>query len=197
MTTYPRFTVADLEGFPDPLDDTRYEIIDGDLYVAKQPHYHHQYACSEIAFALRTWNEESGLGVVLQAPGVVFDPENGVAPDVVWMSWTRRKHALDRAGHFTVAPELVIEVLSYGAKNEYRDQDAKLKLYSLRGVHEYWIVDWRQRLVQVYRRQAASLKLVGTLGDTDSLSSPVLPGFACPIAKLWEPRFRADAPNGA
>jgi hypothetical protein len=39
-----RFTVEDLERMnPQPLDDTRYEIIDGELHVSTQPHaYHHR-----------------------------------------------------------------------------------------------------------------------------------------------------------
>jgi hypothetical protein len=42
MSRAVRFTVTDLEGFPDPLDDTRYELIDGELHIAKQPHWEHQ-----------------------------------------------------------------------------------------------------------------------------------------------------------
>src|SRR3712207_8109858 len=41
-----RFTTVDLELLPDPLDDKRYEIIDGELHVAEQPHWHHQFACT-------------------------------------------------------------------------------------------------------------------------------------------------------
>src|SRR4051794_449128 len=37
------WTVADLELFPQPLDDTRYEIVDGELYVSKQPSWEHQF----------------------------------------------------------------------------------------------------------------------------------------------------------
>lgn len=41
MSTKLRWTTADLDLFPDPLDDTRYEIIDGKLYVSKQPSVEH------------------------------------------------------------------------------------------------------------------------------------------------------------
>jgi hypothetical protein len=36
----PRFKSADLELLPD-IDGVRYEIIDGELYVSKQPDWHH------------------------------------------------------------------------------------------------------------------------------------------------------------
>ena len=94
---------------------------------------------------------------------------------------------MDDAGHFVAAPELVVEVLSPGSRNERRDRELKLKLYSRQGVREYWIVDWQRREVQVYRREDAALRLVATLASDDTLASPLLPGFACPVADLWPP----------
>ncbi len=44
-----------------------------------------------------------------------------------------------------------------------RDREVKLKLYSRRGVLEYWIINWQERYVEVYRRQDAVLKQVSTL----------------------------------
>ena len=70
-------------------------------------------------------------------------------------------------------------------RNERRDREVKLKLYSRRGVLEYWIVDWQQRKVEVYRRQEQALHLVATLYATDTLTSPMLPGFACPVTQLF------------
>ena len=42
-----------------------------------------------------------------------------------------------------------------------------------------------QRLGEVYRRADAALKLVATLRDTDTLTSPLLRGFSCPVGKLF------------
>ena len=41
-----RWTSHDLEGFPE--DGKRYEIIDGELYVSKQPHWEHQFVCGQV-----------------------------------------------------------------------------------------------------------------------------------------------------
>jgi len=183
MRTVPRWTSADLEVFPD--DGKRYEIIDGELYMSRQPHWHHQRACVKICAALEVWSGQTGAGEVNLAPGVIFADDDDVAPDVVWISHTRRAAALESDGHLHAAPELVIEVLSPGSTNERRDREAKLKLYSRRGVLEYWIVDWRTRQVEVYRREALALHLVATLYPTDMLSSPLLPGFSCEVAALF------------
>jgi len=108
-----------------------------------------------------------------------------VIPDVVWISRDRLQNGLDEEGHLTIAPELVVEVLSPGIQNERRDRETKLKLYAERGVQEYWILDWRSQQVEVYRRQPVLLKLVYTLFPTDTLSSPLLPGFTCSVQRLF------------
>ena len=102
-----------------------------------------------------------------------------------WISNERLATGLDESGHLTIAPELIVEVLSPGTQNEQRDRETKLKLYTERGVQEYWILDWRVQQVEVYRRQNAILKLVATLFVSDDLTSPRLPGFVCAVARLF------------
>ena len=184
MSVQRRYTSADLEHLPH-VEGTRYEIIDGELHVSKQPSWHHQRAGSRVCTALTNWNDETGLGEANEAPGLIFSPDNDVAPDIVWISKARLAGGLDRAGHLRVAPELVVEVLSPGSRNERRDRDLKLALYSRQGVQEYWIVDWRSRSVQVFRQEGLGLRLVATLMDDDALTSPLLPGFSCPLRRLW------------
>jgi Uma2 family endonuclease len=186
MSTKVRYTSRDLEGLPD-IDGVRYEIIDGDLHVSKQLQWSHQHVCLEIGAALQNWSRQTNAGFASIAPGLIFAEDDDVAPDVVWVSRERLAHLLDASGHLRAAPELVVEVLSPGARNERRDRDLKLELYSRQGVQEYWIADWLLRTIQVYRRQEAELRLVATLRGDDLLTSPLLPGFSCPLASLWAP----------
>jgi Uma2 family endonuclease len=179
-----RWTTADIEMFAG--DNThRYEIIDGELFVTKAPHWKHQEICVNIGTVLKLWSDESGLGKPAVTPGIVFSEADNVIPDVVWVSNERLEHLLDEAGHLTAAPELVVEVLSPGNKNERRDREAKLKLYSVQGVQEYWIFDRVQQKVEVYRREKGILKRTATLYSQDELTSPLLPGFRCLISKLF------------
>lgn len=184
MLAPPKLTSADLELLA--TDSTkRYELIEGELYVSKQPDWHHQLTCTNILGELRSWSLRSGSGLPNLAPGLIFAEDDDVAPDVVWISRARMATALQEDGKLHAAPELVVEVLSPGSQNERRDKDAKLKLYSRRGVEEYWIVDWRLQQVEVYRRVEAALSLAVTLHATDTLTSPLLPGFACQVAILF------------
>jgi Uma2 family endonuclease len=177
------WTTADINLLPD--NGTRYEIIDGELFMSKQPHWHHQETCGNIYQELRSWSQNSGLGRASITPGILFTESDNVVPDVAWASNERLSTLMDEAGHLTGAPELVVEVLSAGAENERRDREAKLKLYESRGVREYWIVDWRLQQVEVYRREQALLRLVATLFAEDELVTPLLPGFACQVARLF------------
>lgn len=180
-----RWTIRDLEVMPDDGGWKRYEIVDGELFVTRAPHIRHQTAAGKLQVRLENWSEATGLGTVVQAPGVVFSPTDAVIPDVVWVSKGRLAHGIDEAGHLTVAPELVIEVLSPGAQNEQRDKEVKLKLYSLHGVQEYWIVNWQQQTLEIYRRSNAQLQLAATLLEYDTLTSPLLPGFQTALNQLF------------
>ena len=55
MTSSLRWTSTDLDALPD--DGKRYEIIDGELFVSKQPHFYHQHVCGKIYGSLENWRE--------------------------------------------------------------------------------------------------------------------------------------------
>jgi Uma2 family endonuclease len=184
QATSVRWTTSDLALFAGD-NRNRYEIIDGELFVTSSPHWNHQSSCANISSFLKVWSDETGLGKVAVAPGIIFSDADNVIPDVVWASNESLERLLDEAGHFTGASELVVEVLSPGEKNEKRDREAKLKLYSVQGVQEYWICDINAKKVEVYRRQQAGLKLVATLFSEDELTSPILPGFKCVVSKFF------------
>ncbi|MBW4550431.1 MAG: Uma2 family endonuclease [Aphanocapsa sp. GSE-SYN-MK-11-07L] len=177
------WTTEDLKLLPE--SSNRYEIIDGQLLMTRAPHWKHQKVIVKASRILDTWSEASQCGETVATPGVIFDDADNVIPDVVWISSERLAVGVDEEGHFTIAPELIVEVLSPGTQNERRDRETKLKLYAERGVQEYWILDWRLQQLEVYRRQNALLHLVATLFATDSLTSPLLPEFCCSVAEFF------------
>ncbi len=179
-----RWTTADINLLASS-EGTRYEIVDGELFVTRSPHWMHQETCGNIYSQLQNWSRAKGLGRATINPGIIFTDADNVIPDVAWASKERLAVLLDDAGHLTGAPELVVEVLSSGAEQERRDREIKLKLYSLRGVQEYWIVDWRLEKVEIYRRENAALVLVATLTSEDEINSPLLPDFACSVGRFF------------
>lgn len=184
MATKVRWNLTDMLIFPEN-DGKRYELIDGEVHGSTQPDWRHQYVCGCINAALTAWCRRGGGGIVIPAPGVILSQEDAVAPDIVWVSKARMRRVLRRDGKLHAAPDLAVEVLSPGAKNEQRDREAKLDLYSRYGVQDYWIADWRARTVQVYRHRAGQLQRVGTLAGDDALTSPLLPDLALIVAELF------------
>ncbi|MBI3967577.1 MAG: Uma2 family endonuclease [Chloroflexi bacterium] len=182
MSTSMRFTVSDLELLPD--DGKRYEVIDGELYVSTTPDWRHQLLGTQLGRQLLNWDPGFQYGMPIIAPGLIFAPDQAVEPDVVWVSRERIGTVVGDDGKLHAAPDLVVEILSPGTANQQRDRELKLKLYSRYGVREYWIVDWRDESVQIYRREQTALTLVSTVTADETLTSPLLPGFAVTVREL-------------
>ena len=70
------FTVHDLERLPE--DGSRYEVIDGELYVTAAPHSDHQAALDQINYAMIGWNNTTRLGWSLTGAGIIFAVNVGV-----------------------------------------------------------------------------------------------------------------------
>ncbi|MEH1787023.1 Uma2 family endonuclease [Nostoc sp.] len=179
-----RWTTSDLELLTTD-EWKRYEIIDGELFVTRAPHWKHQGTAGNICLELQLWSRSSGLGETRQTPGIIFTDADNVIPDLVWISHERLAQLLDDEGHLRGAPELIVEVLSPGTTNERRDREAKLKLYSSTGVQEYWIANWQLQQLEVYRRETAQLKLIATLLANDEITSPLLPGFGVRVQRFF------------
>lgn len=178
-----RWTLADLELLPE--DNMRYETIDGELYILKPNEWFHQRACAQVCMRLESWSKQTGEGTANVAPGLIFAADNAVAPDIVWISNERLDVALEKDGKLHYAPELVIEVLSFTGNNEWRDREAKLKLYSRREVLEYWLLDWRKKEIEIYRRKRGKLALTATLTAKNIVTTPLLKGFSCKVADFF------------
>ena len=179
-----RWTIADLDLFDD--SNKSYEIVDGQLIVTHAPHWYHQEISGNVYMVLKGWSRRTGLGRAAIAPGIIFSEINSVIPDVAWVSQQRLDSCLDESGHLTAAPDLVVEVLSSSKRDRQRDYELKLKLYSSEGVLEYWILDRQKQELKVYRREGSCLRLSETLFPSDSLTSPILPGFSCVVSDLFD-----------
>ena len=186
MSTHiePLLTNADLEGLPLPDDGKRYELIEGELYVSTAPDLIHQRAAGRIYLAFAKYLEQQPIGEILLGPGVILSDYDGVIPDLVYLSNERRDQIATGARIYG-APNLVVEILSRGKQNMERDRKQKLKLYAKFGVEEYWIVDTRDRAVEVYSREAETLKLFTTFVSDETITSPLLPGFVPAVKSFF------------
>ena len=84
---------------------------------------------------------------------VVFDEENKFIPDLVVVC--DRSKIKENAIYG--APDLVIEILSFSTRK--RDIGVKKEAYGTFGVREYWIVNPRDKSIEVYHLRDGSLEL--------------------------------------
>jgi Uma2 family endonuclease len=176
-----RLTYEDYCHLPD--NGKRYEIIDGELFVTPSPFRPHQRAVTRLTSYLSLFVQEHDLGEVFVAPfDVVFSRFDVVEPDLLYISKERASVLTER--NVQGAPDLVVEVLSSSTAD--RDRTIKLKLYARYGVKEYWVIGPKGPSAEIYRRKKKRLVLVKRLGASDSLTSPLFPGFSLPLKNLVE-----------
>lgn len=183
-----RYTADDLEFLPE--DTNRYELIGGKLIVSHAPHLDHQKLASNLNIALGIYLQNNPIGIIVQTPGIIFSPEDAVIPDLVFASHETVKNSVAGAdekfeGKFTAAPELVIEILSYGKKDIERDRVHKRELYGKYGVKEYWVVDGLFNTIEVYRLEEKGLERVKRFEIYESIETPILPDFELKLVDIF------------
>ena len=127
--------------------------------------------------------EPAGLGTVVGSDSGVWlerDPDTVREPDIAFTSARRLPLGQATTGYAEVVPDLVVEVAS---PNDRRDElHDKARMWLSYGVRLAWVIYPDSRSAQVHRpdQPAEFLTAEATLDGHD-----VLPGFACPLAKVF------------
>ena len=146
--TVPRYTVADLEEFPD--DGNRYELLDGVLLVTPAPASLHQLIASRLVGMLHLVLVAQRLatvfspGVVTLPPLVHLEPDLLVVPShyPIGTSW------VEMTEHW-----LAVEIFSRSSRRY--DRDFKRNAYIALGVQQVWLIDTVDRSVEVCTKRGA------------------------------------------
>jgi Uma2 family endonuclease len=166
-----------------PNNGKRYEVVDGELYVTPAPLTRHQRVLVNFVYYLVDFVKKHHLGEVYPAPfDVVFSQYDVVEPDILYVSEARASVITEK--NVQGAPDLVVEILSESTAKI--DRTTKLKLYARYGVAEYWVVDPEVCAIEIYRLAPGGYELAAQLDSRQTLTSPLFPGFALPLAKLGE-----------
>ena len=168
LVTVPRYTVDDLDSFPD--DGNRYELLDGVLLVTPAPRPVHQIVAfriaARLALQLGTTAHVVGPGAISVPPGTQLQPDvlvypSRYPPDTDWARVTE---------HW-----LAVEVLSRSSR--IYDREFKRDAYFALGVREVWLVDVRDHSVELCRGRGEG----ETVRDVITWRSPTL-DLIVPIA---------------
>lgn len=184
-----KLTVDDLDPMPD--DDKKYELINGEIWtdggalVPRAAHVNHQTILLNLSGAFFVYLKQNPIGKAIPEPGLIIGGFGTVIPDLVFISNEKYESAVSEEGRLTTAPELVIEILSFGTNDIRRDRNVKRKLYGDCGVQEYWIADSRFVSVDVFRLDESILEHEKTYKLEHEITSQLLPGFSLKVPEIF------------
>ncbi|MDQ3305934.1 MAG: Uma2 family endonuclease [Actinomycetota bacterium] len=161
------------------------ELIDGEV-VMNTPSSRHQDLLGFIYLRLVLWtNEASGRGHAMLSLDVRLDDDHVFAPDVLWFAAAHVPRG--DVPHVDAPPDVAVEVRS---PSTWRfDIGAKKAAYERFGLPELWLVDTAADTVLVFRRSSPTspdFDVALELGAEETLTSPMLPGFALDVAELFD-----------
>ena len=162
-------------------DDTKAELIDGELVYAMPVNERHNAAQLFIQTVLSLYVVKQGLGRVFADQ---FEMRLGLQRFVPDASFVRTEH-LDRVLPTRIEgpADLVVEVLS--PDSAARDRGVKLRDYAAAGVQEYWLLDPETERIEVYARQPDGTFVPLSPDRTGAIASQVLPGLRLQPEWLW------------
>ncbi|MBM4076625.1 MAG: Uma2 family endonuclease [Planctomycetes bacterium] len=154
--------------------------------MKREVSYLSSLVAAAITHLLMKYLDENPIGTVT-GPDASFqcfedDATKIRRPDVAFLSRGRLPASQLERGHVTVAPDLVIEVIS--PNDSFFEVNKKIQEYVRAGVRLIWIVDPENLTVSVHR----SDRTVTEITLTDEISGEdVLPGFLCRASGFFQP----------
>jgi Uma2 family endonuclease len=165
------------------------EVLDGELHLMPRPRRSHLRSASGLGSILF-----GAFHVGASGPGgwtILDEPELhlGLEPDILvpdlggWRAG-RLVDADDVDEPFiTVVPDWVCEILSPGTFR--KDRMKKMPIFAREKVAHVWLVDPREKTVEVFRHDGAGYRLVGTYGGDDAVRAEPFDAIEIPPAFLW------------
>lgn len=177
-----RYSLQDFENLPE--GPPYYELINNRLVEEPSPEIPHQRASLALTVKMYTFVEERALGLVLEAPmDVELDEDNVFQPDILFISNERLGIILD-GRKIKGAPDLVVEIIS---SNKKYDQEEKRYVYELYDVREFWLLDPKKKIVEVFENVRKEFVSRQKAYAGDRVQSGILPGFEVDVDYLFRP----------
>jgi Uma2 family endonuclease len=160
------------------------EILDGELFLSPRPASRHTAASSRLGAALGPFDDsQDGPGGwwILDEPELHFG-EDVVVPDLG--GWRReRMPAIPDVEFFSLAPDWVCEVLS--PSTERIDRGRKLRIYADAGVAHAWLVNPRERTLEVLRLRDGAWTIVSVCSGSDVVRVEPFEAIELALGRLW------------
>lgn len=156
------------------------ELVDGTL-IDKVMGSFESLIAGNIVTELNIYLKGNRIGIAMGADGMLKLRIKLIrVPDASFISREHlRRSRFPRHGVAAVAPTIAVEVISEG--NTKREMEEKLDEYFHYGAAEVWYVYPDTKTLERYTSRDNHL----TLTVDDVITTPILPGFSCPMAPLF------------
>ena len=183
ISTKP-MTAAELLLMPD--DDMRHELIEGELIeLTPPPKFAHGRGQTRIATALERFAQTRDVGEAVTETGFLIstNPDTVRAPDVAFISANRLPDENADIGYLSIAPDLVVEVISPSDRPGYVRE--KVRAWLDAGAKLVWTAYPATKSVTAHLPDGRTIEFTpGQILD----GSPALDGFRIPISVLFGDR---------
>lgn len=184
MTAAQRMTAEEFIAAPEPDHGRPWNLIDGEVIV-NDPTVLHGRVQKRLLVAVESWvSGAEGRGGVELPADVGVDERNVFVPDLLWYAEGRAPE--DATPPPYPMPDLAVEIRSPATWRF--DIGAKKDGYERHGPPELWLADTFARTVLVFRRSvagASAFDVALELEEGEELTSPLLAGFAMPVAAAF------------
>jgi len=131
----------------------------------------HQDIVLNVGLLFRQRAKELGGKAYVAPVDVYFDEFNMPQPDVIWLAPDTQCQMVGTQ-RLSGAPDLIAEVLS--PSTAHLDRKKKFRLYEKYGVREYWLIDPRDQLVEVWQHQEGRFLLLDVYGVGETFTSSLI-----------------------
>lgn len=173
------YTQSDYNTLP---ENAPFQLIKGKLIYMSSPVVLHQMILGNLHLLIGAYVKLQKLGFVGLAPlDVHFDEENVFQPDLLFIS-NERMDILQKWVYG--APDLAVEILSKGTAKF--DRHDKLEICGKYGVREYWLIDPKKQILELYQLNNNKLELSQKIEKEGRVASTVITGFTFELKDLFE-----------
>lgn len=151
------------------------QLLDGEVIDMPAPELTHQDCVLNTALLFKQKAVALGGKAYVAPVDVFFDDLNIPQPDVIWLAPDGQCQIIGTQ-RLSGAPDLIAEVLSPGTA--HIDRKRKFRLYEKYGVREYWLIDPRDQLLEVWQHQDGRFVLLDVYTPDETFTSPLIGAVA-------------------
>jgi Uma2 family endonuclease len=173
------------------------QIIDGELIVGPRPSRKHALAATVLTAEL---SQRYSMGRA-RVPGgwiILFQPEIKLGDDILvpdLTGWKRERFPWEEeTSWISVPPDWVCEILSPSSVRI--DRIKKMTIYATHGVPYFWLIDPRDRTLEVLKLESGRWVVLGTYADDAKVRAEPFPEAEIELGRLW-PEPQLERPTDA